>query len=287
MAQRYLIANGQTVSEPQSWDYDGGRVTFLFYDGAGLPVAVTGVPRVYRSIYNSGDVDWQVVNIFAANEWVFNGPCSRIKIDLAGVTGYVTYQVVIWRTDDPIPLIPDGAFSGFRAMITQPYDEVNKKTGTQWEASTRLQLAASTGVSFTIFRTGSKQVDLKQRVLGFDGVGVVGRIYRDPTYTGGTPAGFWNMRTSKALVQPECQIFTGPNVTIRGTEIAAPIYAFGPANQAAKGSVPIAYASNRIFDEPNTTYLFVIETLDTAQAQYVSSRLELYEGGLDLPLGAN
>jgi hypothetical protein len=126
---------------------------------------------------------------------------------------------------------------------------------------------------------------LKQRIFGFDGLGVVGRIYRNPTYTGGTPAGFWNMLTSKATVQPECQIFTAPAVTVRGTEIATPIYAFGPASQQGRGSVPAAYASNRIFDELNTTYLLVLETLDD-QLQYVSSRLELYEGGLDLPLRA-
>lgn len=178
---------------------------------------------------------------------------------------------------------PDGLYTGDRAMTAQSYDEMNKKRGVQWESSTRLQLAGSTGVAFTVFRTGSKTVDLKQRVFGFDGVGVVGRIYKNPTYTGGTQAGFWNMLTSKALVQPECSIFTNPTVSNRGTEIAAPIYAFGPASAQGKGSTPIAYASNRIFDEPNTTYLFVIETLDS-QAQFVSSRLELYEGGLDWPL---
>lgn len=178
---------------------------------------------------------------------------------------------------------PDGLYSGDRAMTSQSYDEMNKKRGVQWEASTRVQIAAGTGVNFTIFRTGSKAVDLKQRVLGFDGIGVVGRIYRNPTYTGGTLAGFWNMLASQALVQPECQLFTGPTVSNRGTEIAAPIYAFGPSSQQGRGSVPVPYASNRIFDEPNTTYLFVIETLDSA-AQFVSSRLELYEGPLDWPL---
>jgi len=178
---------------------------------------------------------------------------------------------------------PEGLYTGDRAITSQSYDEMNKKRGAQWEASTRVQLAAGTGVNYTIFRTGNKPVDLKQRVFGFDGIGVVGRIYKNPTYTGGTQAGLWNMLTSQALTQPECQIFTGPTVSSRGTEIAAPIYAFGPSSQQARGAVPTAYASNRIFDEPNTTYLFVIETLDAA-AQYISSRLELYEGPLDWPL---
>lgn len=282
MSARYFIENGETISPVMSFDWDGALVAFMFYDGDGMPVAVTGMPQVWHSLYPTGDI-WKPVNPFSTGEWRFNGPAARVRISLSGVTGYTSYKVLVWRTDDAVPLIPDGAYVGLRAAVTQPYDEVNKKTGTQWESSTRVQLAGTTGVNFTIFRTGTKSVDLKQRVFGFDGIGVVGRIYRGPIYTGGTQAGFWNMLTSKALVQPECQLFTAPTVSNRGTEIAAPVYAFGPSSSQGKGSVPIAYASNRIFDEPNTTYLFVIETLDS-QPQFISSRLELYEGGLDLPI---
>lgn len=179
--------------------------------------------------------------------------------------------------------LPAGVFEGYRAMTVQDYDEANKKHGTQWESSTRVQLTGTTGVLLTVFRTGNKPVDLKQRVLGFDGLGLIGRIYRNPTYTGGTIVPWFNMRTSLASVQPEVQVLTGATVTVRGTEIAAPIYAFGPASQQSRGSTPTPYASNRIFDEPNTEYLLAIETLDT-QAQYISSRLEIFEGALDLPL---
>lgn len=188
-----------------------------------------------------------------------------------------------WKDDLSLDAMFLRVINGLRAIVTQPYDELNKKTGTQWESSTRVQLSgAPSGVLYTIFKTGSKPVDLKQRIVGFDGLGAVGRIYRGPTYTGGTPGGFWNMMTSKALVQPEVQLIVNPSVTDRGVEIAAPIYAFGPSSQQSRGSIPSAYASNRIFDEPNTEYLLVIESLDP-QSQYVSSRLELYEGGLDLP----
>lgn len=283
MAMRYIINTGETISPTMNWDWDGACVYALFFDGSGQPVAVTGDPIIYRSVYDTGDI-WQRVELFSAGEWRFNGPASRVRVDLDGVTGYSSYRVLVWRTDDPLTLIPAGAYGGDRAATMQTYDEVNKKSGAQWEASTRAQLTGTTGVLYTIFKTGSKTVDLKQRVLGFDGLGLVGRIYRNPTYTGGTLGGWYNMRTSSALDQPEVQIFTGPTVTDRGTEIAAPINAFGPASQQSRGSTPSAYASNRIFDEPNTTYLLVIETLDS-QAQYVSSRLELYEGDLDLPLG--
>ena len=187
-----------------------------------------------------------------------------------------------WKDDNALDAMYLRVINGLRAITTQAYDEVNKKTGNQWESSTRVQLTGTTGVLLTVFKTASKSVDLKQRVLGFDGLGVVGRIYKAPVFTGGTVSPWWNMRTSMALVQPETQIITGATVTSRGTEIAAPIYAFGPASNQSRGSIPSAYASNRIFDEPNTFYLLAIETLDS-QAQYVSSRLEIYEGGLDLP----
>lgn len=187
-----------------------------------------------------------------------------------------------WKDDLALDAMFLRVMHGLRAITTQTYDEVNKKNGSQWESSTRVQLTGTTGVLLTVFRTGSKPVDLKQRVLGFDGLGLVGRIYRNPVYSGGTTGNWWSMRTSMALVQPEAQIITGATVTNRGTEIAAPIYAFGPASQQSKGSTPTPYASNRIFDEPNTDYLLAIETLDS-QSQYISSRLEIFEGTLDFP----
>ena len=282
MSARYFIENGQTVSESMSFDWDGAMIAFLFFDGAGQPAIVAGMPLVYRSLYQVGD-SWKLVQPFETGEWRFNGPAARVRVDLSLVTGFASYRVVIWRTDNPLPTTPDGVYVGLRAETSQSYDEVNKKTGTQWEASARVQLAGNTGVNYTICRTGSKSIDLKQRVFGFDGVGVVGRIYRGPTYTGGTATQVRNMLTSKALVQPQLAIFSNPTVSSRGVEIAAPIYAFGSASAQGKGAVPLAYASNRIFDELNTTYLLVIETLDP-QPQYVASRLEFYEGDLDLPI---
>lgn len=50
------------------------------------------------------------------------------------------------------------------------------------------------------------------------------------------------------------------------------------ANQS-KGSQLIPYGSNRVLDLPNTEYLLEIESLD---AQNILSRLEMYNGWLDL-----
>ena len=42
MSARYFIENGETISPVMSFDWDGALVAFMFYDAAGLPVAVTG-----------------------------------------------------------------------------------------------------------------------------------------------------------------------------------------------------------------------------------------------------
>lgn len=290
MAQRYLIANGQTVSDAMSWDFDGGRVAFLFFDGAGQPVAVTGVPRVYRSIYNSGDVDWQVVNIFAANEWLFNGPCSRIKIDLTGVTGFVSYQAVIWRTDDPIPLIPDGAFTGMRAICVQPYTETNVKLGAQHyfrvsrsAGNTPPNLLAAGAAWRVRVQTGVTPVTVKLREMHYRAEELRLELFRNPTeVTGGTNVIVRNFNTVNPL---PTQVIVTDNVTTvtNGVPFDNPEFFYGStaAGQRAGGSIPAG--RERILD-PSTSYLVVITNTGTGDAA-VQYFLDWYEGELDLPLG--
>lgn len=284
MSARYFIENGDTISEPMPLDWDGALVAFMFYDGAGQPVTVTGMPMVWQSLYESGDI-WKPVNPFATGEWRFNGPASRVRISLAGVSGYTTYRALVWRTNDPMPLIPDGAYVGLRAAITQPYDEANKKLGAQWEASRLLTIASNAPANnaYSILLTGSKPIDLKARSLGYTGLGVVGRIYEAPTYTGGTSDPWFNLNTQYIGQQPEAQLLVGFTLTATGTKCGADIIAIGPTSQQARGSTATEYASNRILPKPNTAYLLEIASLDPA-SQQVSARLEVYEGELDLPI---
>jgi len=286
MSQRYFIENGQTISPAMGLDWDGCLVSFLFFDAGGLPVSVVGLPAVSQSIYDSGDIFKQVYP-FSNGEWRFNGPASRVKISLANVTGHVSYRVIIWRTDDPFPMIPDGAFGGLRAMTYQSYDETNKKLGAQWEASRLITIADNSPASnaYSILLTGSKPVDLKARSLGFTGLGVIGRIYEGPTYTPGVapPDPWYNMNTSKLGQQPEAQLLVGFTLITPGVKCGADIYAAGPASQQSRGSVALDYARNRILPKPNTAYLLEIASLDPA-SQQVAARIEMYEGGLDLPI---
>lgn len=275
MSQRFVISNGQTLTATMSSDFAGGVLAFSF---TGSPV---GIPRVFRTFAGS-EIE---VPQFGKNEWRFNGACEGVRIDLTGVTGYSAYSATCWRHELPVPMIPDGAFSGDRAMPVQFYDEVNKKRGTQWEASRLVTIADNSAPNnvYSIILTGSKPVDLKSRVLGYSGLGVVGRIYKSPTYTGGAPDPWFNLNPRYLGTEPEAKLLTGFTLTANGTKCGADIFGIGPGSQQSRGSTPQSLGSNRILDEPNTAYLLEIASLDPG-SQQVMARLEMYEGGLDFPL---
>jgi len=284
MSARYFIQNGQSINPVMPMDWDGCLVSFLFYGPTGLPVSVTGLPAVSRSLYEVGDI-FNPVQPFAVGEWRFNGPSARVKVSLAGVTGFTTYRVLIWRTGEPLPMVPDGAFTGLRAMTVQTYDESNKKLGSQWEASRLVSIASNAPANnaYSIIRTVALPVDLKSRVLGYDEVGVIGRIYKNPVYTGGANDTWFNMRPSLLASQPQAQLLVGFTLTSVGTKCGADIVGIGPNSTQSRGSTPIQFGSNRILDEPNTSYLLEIASRHTG-AQNVWARLEIHEGGLDLPI---
>lgn len=284
MTARCEITSPDTVSKILSPEHIGAMVTILFYDGAGVPVKPVGLPVIERSAYALGG-NWQPVEPFNYNEWRFNAYAQRVRVNLSGVTGFSSYVVEVFRTAEPLAMIPDGAFTGVRAMVSQPYDEINKKRGVQWEASRLITIASSAPANsaYSILLTGSRPVDLKARSLGYTGLGVVGRIYEAPTYTGGTVDPWFNLNTQYIGDQPEAQLLVGFTLTATGAKCGADIIAIGPTSQQARGATAAEYARNRILPKPNTAYLLEIASLDSA-SQQVSARVEIYEGGLDWPL---
>lgn len=170
--------------------------------------------------------------------------------------------------------------NGLRAQTVQPYDEINKKRGLQWEASRLVTLAAG-ATSYSIIKTGAQTVDLKQRGFAFDGVGITAGIYKSPTYTGGTPGVPYNFRTG-TITTPLTQLIVEPTVTNNGTKCGADIFAIGPVSNQSKGQNLTLFPGNRIL-EPNTTYLLTFTSRDTNASQNVAARIEFYEGGLDYP----
>lgn len=185
-----------------------------------------------------------------------------------------------WRETPTTDAMILKVMNGLRAFCTQSYDEANKKLGLQWEALRILTMTQSVKV-YSVIRTGNVPVDLKSRVLGYDGLGVVGRIYKNPTFTGGTVDPLYNMNASLSNTSPETQLLSNVTVANVGVQIGASIYGIGPSSQQSRGSTPQGLGSNRILNEPNTDYLLEIESRDS-QSQTVMARIELYEGLLDL-----
>lgn len=286
MAARFFIENGQTTSAAMSLDWDGCLVTFLFFDAGGLPVNVVGLPAVSQSLYDTGNI-FKSVQPFATNEWRFNGPSSRVQVSLAGVTGYTTYRVLIWRTDDPLPMIPDGAFTGLRAIITQPYTEANVKNGLQFNlrAAWPLLDPIATGTTRKIhFRTNAKPVIVKLREVQYLAEELILRLFRDPTgVTGGTALTIHNYNA----VSPVATTVTATkNVTTTtdGTQFDSgdPEYFFGGANDPQRQTASIPAGRERILPA-NTSFLVTIQNSGGGNAR-VQYFLDFYEGGTDIPI---
>lgn len=275
----YRIPNGQTVTtETMSQEYDGAVIFIFFYNGSGVQVTPTGTPTVSRL------VGARYVGVFqyGQDEWRFNGPADRVKIDLAGVSGFTTYEAFVWRTSHSVEMIPPGAFSGLRAMTVQSYVESNVKNGVQYEVSA-LSSAVAAGANVDIvFRTFANPVVIKAREITFNGARLIARAYVNPTYTGGTPAPYFNLNTRNP-VTGTVQILVGATVTNPGVESSAATYALGSTGQGntVVGSYRIA-GSERVI-APNTTVMLRITNTDSV-AQDIATYATWYEGGTDLPI---
>lgn len=180
------------------------------------------------------------------------------------------------------PGLPNGLFAALRAITTQGYTEGNVKNGVQFEISSPPVSLGAAGNLDTIFITGSKPVLIKGRSVKFNGVLLTTRVYRAPTYTGGTPATVYNLNDINP-VATSVLVLTGATVTGVGVEFGAPTYDIGSVGIG--GSSISTYATTGIERalRPNTVYLQRI-TNDDGSAQLVSGSLTWYEGNFDLPL---
>ena len=189
-----------------------------------------------------------------------------------------------WKKQLSTDAMTAQVINGRRGFCVQPYDEMNKKRGLQWEASREINVAVSGTKYYSILKAGTVwPVDLKSRVLGATGDGVIGRVYNitSSDYTGGTPDTVYNMRPSIGTVL-DAQLLTGftlvtpvANLTKRGADIFLRVNAKGHTG----GFTPDEFGSNRIID-PGEQILLEIESL---AIQYVTARVEFYEGPLDYP----
>lgn len=180
---------------------------------------------------------------------------------------------------------PNGLYTGKRAQTIQYYDEANKKLGTQWEASRRIVGATAGGKYYSAIKLGNTwPIDLKSRVLGYTGDGVIGRMYIMPEGSNVTngldPDVVHNMRATGGIKDFELySLPTAPDLTLAQVW-GADLILEGSLSNQAKGHIVTATGSNRIMDILNREYVLEIESLSV---QNIAARLEMYNGDLDLP----
>lgn len=177
--------------------------------------------------------------------------------------------------------VPDGVYSGTRAVTVQGYVEANAKLGVQHEGSTLLSGVAGGASNDTIFLTGSLPVVLKGRRVSYTGGGVSAFIYENPVYSGGGAVPYENANAINP-VAGLVQIIVGSTVSDDGSLIFAPVHSLGNQSNQGKGAIVSTIESEHIL-APNTPYLLRLTNLDSG-SQDIASHLTWYEGDTDLPL---
>lgn len=181
--------------------------------------------------------------------------------------------------------IPDGVFSGTRAITQQSYLEANVKNGVQHEfAFYQPVFTAGSTVDFIII-TGNKPVSIKSINFEFNGRGFNYTLYIDPTYTGGSSLQYYNKSTINP-VAGEAQIIGGATVSSAGTQVGAMRTFLGSDPQSGNRNVTTVAVDITDLETvlaPNSVFMYRRTSIDT-EDQAVSSYATWYEGDLDLPL---
>lgn len=182
--------------------------------------------------------------------------------------------------------------NGLKAICTQSYREMNAKRGNEWEASREIPSTSNGQKFYSIIKVGSTHpIDLKARVIGASGVGVVGRIYeiQDSDVTLGTPDPWYNFRFD-ITTQPDAKLYAGANITfitpvtslaVAANQKGADLVFRSNSQVQAKGVAISQQGANRIIYQDRLA-LLELESLD-AQAQFIQAYLEMFEGDLDYP----
>lgn len=235
-----------------------------------------------------GDSSWvtitEAVAIKLLNTSVvqFYALAGAYRFTLAGVSGGSGMVVSISNLSDwPGEGLPSGIFTGTRAITSQNYTEANIKNGVQFEASALNTGIAAAGTVDVVFITGAKPIIVKARQLTFNGTSGTARVFRAPTYTGGTNATIYNLN-DRNPVASTVTIKSGATVTATGTEFGAVTYLMGSTGNGQTVVSTFAVAGQERILRPNTTYLLRI-TNTSGSTQDFASYLSWYEGGTNLP----
>jgi hypothetical protein len=286
MAMIYEIPRGSLESGPMSLDYDSGLATIQYYNAGGVEIAPTGVATISVSPTLTGE-NFKAVYPSALGQWSFEGPVGRLRVSLAG-TNAVTAALKVWRGEDARSGIPDGAFSGLRALTVQPYTEANVKNGLQYNVRAVWPIAdqIAAGTSRKVwFKTNAKPVIVKLREFQYIAEELRIELFAGPTgVSGGTDLVVHNYN-GVSPVATTVQAKKNVTITSNGTPFdhGDPEYFFGGAvdpQRQATSSIP---AGRERILPANAEFAVVVSNTGASSAR-VQYFLDFYEGGTDLPL---
>lgn len=213
------------------------------------------------------------------------GNIAAYRLTLTGVVG--GSGMALWVADVEPGGFPDGAFTGLRALTTQPYTEANVKNGLQFYLRAVWPLAdtiANGTVRKIWFKTGTKPVIVKLRDFQYVAEELELQLFSGPTgVSGGTPLTIGNYNGVNPVAST---VQAAKNVTTTGdgTEFGGndPEYFFGATTQGNRTTASIPQGRERILPI-NTEFIVRITNTGSgvARAQYY---LDWYEGSPDLPL---
>lgn len=186
-----------------------------------------------------------------------------------------------WKDDLALDAMFLRVINGLRSVVTQPYIEVNVKRGVQYEVASNTAALAIGGNIDTIFITGAKPVVIKSRIVKFNGVSLVTRVYRAPSYTGGSTVPYFNLNDRDPVVGG-VSILGGATVSAPGVEFGAPTFDIGSTDVGNSSLSTYSIIGIERVLRPNTTYLQRIAN-DSAAIQRVTGYLTWYEGDTDFP----
>lgn len=186
----------------------------------------------------------------------------------------------------PFNSIDPRVYAGTQALTTQSFVEANCKNGVQYELATyETAFLVGTNRDF-ILLTGAKPILIKGRLFSFTGDEISTTIYKNPTYTGGTPVPYFNL-SDIAPVTGLATLLGTSTVTNVGTAISPTYRLLGNLPQTgqavsvteAEGGVP---ELERVL-AANSVYLFRTTNTGTVTSKF-SSKNTWYEGALSVTI---
>jgi len=182
--------------------------------------------------------------------------------------------------------IPQGAFTGLRAMTTQGYIEANIKNGLQFYVRKSYPLGSEIAGGDSVdllFRTTTKTVIPKSRVVSYIGEEFQIEVFESPTLTDdGTPINPANFNRVNPVAST-VEFYESPTVTADGTLIdPEPEYYYGSGSAGQRIATTLPEGRERILPA-NTDYLIRI-TNNSNNDGRISYFLDWHEGDPDLPL---